>query len=129
MVYEPISARSDRRDSGTLDRAGDAGGGGHSGSAASSGAAGDSGTSAVAAGGAGQGGALEPPEVDAADGGGAAIIEGGETGTPLTCAGYALEFDGISSYAVIARVVQDDFTLEAWVKTSAAALAGTSIWE
>jgi hypothetical protein len=45
-------------------------------------------------------------------------------------AGYALQFNGTSAYATLARSVQDDFTLEAWIKPSAslAVLSGTNIW-
>jgi Concanavalin A-like lectin/glucanases superfamily len=39
------------------------------------------------------------------------------------CAGYAFNFTG-ATYATLSRPVQDDFTLEAWVKTSSS-LAGT----
>jgi hypothetical protein len=43
------------------------------------------------------------------------------------CAGTALSLDG-SSYAQIPRPVQDDFTMEAWIKTTAS-LTGTYAWE
>jgi hypothetical protein len=44
-----------------------------------------------------------------------------------TCAGYALQFDGASSVKV-ARPVQDDFTIEAWIKTIATARDGVHYW-
>ncbi len=46
----------------------------------------------------------------------------------MTCAGHALQFSGFS-YVRINRPVQDDFTLEAWIKTKAASLTGTHHWE
>src|ERR1044071_8734683 len=33
------------------------------------------------------------------------------------CAGYAIYFDG-ATYAALSRPVQDDFTIEAWIRTS-----------
>jgi len=45
-----------------------------------------------------------------------------------TCAGYALQLDGIDDYTLISRMVQDDFTLEAWIKTTTS-LPGTWWWE
>jgi hypothetical protein len=48
--------------------------------------------------------------------------------TVMTCAGYALQHSGIS-YVRINRPVQDDFTLEAWIKSSTMSLTGTRFWE
>src|SRR5439155_22926340 len=45
-----------------------------------------------------------------------------------TCAGYALQFDG-TTFATVARPVQDDFTLEAWIKPSGASLTGTQFFQ
>jgi hypothetical protein len=44
------------------------------------------------------------------------------------CAGTALSLDGTTNYAMILRPVQDDFTLEALIKTSAS-LSGTLAYE
>jgi hypothetical protein len=44
------------------------------------------------------------------------------------CSGFALQFSGFS-YVRINRPVQDDFTIEAWVKTSTPSLTGTHSWE
>jgi hypothetical protein len=46
----------------------------------------------------------------------------------MTCAGYALQFSGIS-YVRVNRPVQDDFTLEAWIKSNTPSLTGTHHWE
>jgi hypothetical protein len=46
-----------------------------------------------------------------------------------TCAGFALQFDGTSSNAHLTRVVQDDFTIEAWIQTSTMSFTGTSFWD
>jgi hypothetical protein len=43
------------------------------------------------------------------------------------CLGSALDLDG-ESFAVVPRVVENDFTLEAWIKTSASR-AGTRVFE
>jgi hypothetical protein len=45
-----------------------------------------------------------------------------------TYSGMALQLDGTSSYATIPRPVQDDFTLEAWIKTTSS-LYGTEFWQ
>src|SRR5262249_55432652 len=41
-----------------------------------------------------------------------------------TCAGYAVHFNGFS-YGQATRPVQDDFTIEAWIKTTDAGTAAT----
>jgi hypothetical protein len=46
----------------------------------------------------------------------------------MTCAGYAIQHSGLS-YIRINRPVQDDFTFEAWIKSSANSLTGTHDWE
>jgi hypothetical protein len=51
-----------------------------------------------------------------------------EAGGGLSCAGLAAEFDG-ASYAVFARPVQDDFTIEGWIKTTYLVTAGTAAWD
>ena len=54
----------------------------------------------------------------------------GDTGFPeaSTCAGYALDLDGFSAFASVTRVVQDDFTLEAWIKAGAPSPVGNNFW-
>jgi hypothetical protein len=44
-----------------------------------------------------------------------------------SCAGLAASFDG-TEYADVARVVQDDFTIEAWIRTTAI-FSGTGAWD
>src|SRR5258706_374912 len=53
----------------------------------------------------------------------------GAGGAP--CAGHALEFNGTSAYATFPRPIENDFTLEAWIKPSPtlAVLAGSNVWE
>lgn len=49
-------------------------------------------------------------------------------GTCVTsCAGYALSFDG-DAFVKVDRPVQDDFTIEAWIKTSWTAPTGPHYW-
>jgi hypothetical protein len=50
-----------------------------------------------------------------------------DVGPPTTCAGYALLFTG-SSYVKVDRPVQDDFTIEAWIKTSDTGPTGNHFW-
>jgi hypothetical protein len=45
----------------------------------------------------------------------------------LTCAGHALQLEGIG-YLQVTRMVQDDFTLEAWIKT-VTSYSGTNFYE
>jgi Concanavalin A-like lectin/glucanases superfamily len=46
-----------------------------------------------------------------------------------TCAGFALQFGGFQGYVRVNRPVEDDFTLEAWIKASAPGIAaGTQFW-
>jgi hypothetical protein len=44
------------------------------------------------------------------------------------CAGYALELDGLGEHGWMNRPVQNDFTIEAWIKTKASK-AGSNFWE
>jgi Concanavalin A-like lectin/glucanases superfamily len=44
-----------------------------------------------------------------------------------TCAGYALSFDG-DALVKVDRPVEDDFTIEAWIKTTAKAADGAHYW-
>jgi hypothetical protein len=110
---------------------GGAGGVAGAGGAATAGGASGAGGAATAGGAAGSGGL----DVDASDdvGAGGAGGMGGATddgGAPDggTCAGYALVFDGAQNNAFLNRVVQDDFTLEAWIKTTSS-LTGSSFWD
>jgi len=80
------------------------------------------------AGGGAMGGA--PGSDGGPDGGGAG---GGPADAALdgpSCAGHALEFQGMIGYATFNRPIQDDFTLEAWIQPSAtlAPLTGSNIW-
>jgi hypothetical protein len=45
-----------------------------------------------------------------------------------TYAGMSLHLDGSGSYATLPRPVQDDFTLEAWIKTTTSS-SGTEFWQ
>ena len=91
------------------------GGGGAGGAAAGSGGAGGAG------GAAGSGGA----------GGAAGSGGSGGMGYPetTTCAEYAADFGTFGYYATANRVVQDSFTLEAWIKTTATSLIGTNFYD
>jgi hypothetical protein len=47
-----------------------------------------------------------------------------------SCAGYALQFGGIQAYVRVNRPVQEDFTLEAWIKAQAPGIsAGAQFWQ
>jgi hypothetical protein len=46
-----------------------------------------------------------------------------------TCAGYAVVFNGFAYGAIATRPVQDDFTLEAWIKTTDARTGMTNFFE
>ncbi|HET6149688.1 MAG TPA: LamG-like jellyroll fold domain-containing protein [Polyangia bacterium] len=46
-----------------------------------------------------------------------------------TCAGYAMRFSGSFSYLTIDRSVQDDFTLEVWIRTSTPSTTGANFWQ
>jgi len=73
----------------------------------------------------GAGGAV----TDASSGGSGGLADASSDGAP--CAGLALQFNGTSSYATLNRPVQNDFTLEAWIKPSATlpVLTGTQIYQ
>lgn len=59
-----------------------------------------------------------------------AVVDSGPTGPEAgTCAGFALQFGGVGDFASIMRTVQDDFTLEAWLKTDQVSLTGTNFWD
>src|SRR5262249_1719685 len=45
-----------------------------------------------------------------------------------SAAGTALSFDGVNDYVQITRPVQDDFTLEAWIRTTTS-LSGTQFFQ
>jgi hypothetical protein len=128
--------------------------GGESGSAGASGAgsgvttggAGESGAGGAREtdGGGGSGGAIEDggPTLNeaAADTNGGSTIEAGDAGVAGTegsvamdaswCALSALQFGGAQAYVRVNRPVQDDFTLEAWIKASTPGLmAGMNFWQ
>ncbi len=134
-VDQPISARSNYVDAGKGGSAGMASSGSSGsvssgGSVSNGGSTGNAGDGLAGTGGTGGGGA-GTTDIDASDdGGGVGMAEAGSTAPEAsTCAGFALQFDGVSSYALIDRKVQDDFTLEAWLKTSQTSLTGTNFWE
>jgi hypothetical protein len=63
------------------------------------------------------------------DGGGGTPDADGAPGLPdaSTCAGYNFNFDG-ATYGSVRRLVQDSFTLEAWIKTMPSSPTGTQYW-
>lgn len=66
----------------------------------------------------------------AGSGGGGAGGSGGVSyPETTTCAEYAAKFGTFGYYATANRVVQDSFTLEAWIKTSATSLTGTHFYD
>jgi Concanavalin A-like lectin/glucanases superfamily len=85
-------------------------------------------TTTTTSGGAGTGGAAGAVS-DASSGGSGGLADASSDGAP--CAGFALQFNGTSSYATLNRPVQNDFTLEAWIKPSATlpVLTGTQIYQ
>jgi hypothetical protein len=139
-VDQPISAKPNgvqsatggsggMQSSGTAGKASNGGGGtsGVSGSIDNTGGAGDVISGAGGASGGGGGSA----DMDASDGAsGTDVVEAGpQLPEASTCAGFALQFSGVSDYASINRVAQDDFTLEAWLKTSMTSLTGNNFWD
>lgn len=54
---------------------------------------------------------------------------GGGYPATTTCAEYAAKFGTFGYYATANRVVQDSFTLEAWIKTSSTSLTGTHFYD
>jgi hypothetical protein len=68
--------------------------------------------------------------MDASDEVASDVVEAGPSlPEASTCAGFALQFGGIGDYAAVTRTVQDDFTLEAWLKTNQISLTGMNFWE
>jgi hypothetical protein len=107
--------------------AGSNGSGGSAGSTTTGGSAGVAG--GAGAGGQGGAGMDASADVSVADGSPDATNEG-DVGFPeaSTCAGYALDLDGFSAFAFVNRVVQDDFTLEAWIKAGGPSPVGNNFW-
>jgi len=134
--------------------AGPGGSGGSGGASGTTNAGGSGGASA--GGGAGAGGAMGP--VGGSGGGGGMAGRGGTGGTgggnggaggaagtggrggggsggnggsggSGPCGGNAIQFDGSATFATTPRLVQDDFTLEAWIQTSTASPTGTSYFQ
>jgi hypothetical protein len=112
--------------------------GGMSGSAVTTGAGGSSGTSGSNSQG-GSGGTGGTPVSDAssdvaamvdsstpADTGGGA---GGGYPDASTCAGYSVVFNGFAYGTISSRPVQDDFTIEAWIKTTDARTGANNFFE
>jgi hypothetical protein len=93
---------------------GGTGGRGGAGGASGASGAGGAGGSGGASGAAGRGGG----------GSGGAAGAGGAG----PCGVNAIRFDGAGTYATTPRLVQDDFTVEAWIQTSTASPTGTNFW-
>jgi hypothetical protein len=101
---------------------------GGTGSPAAGGGAGSSTTGGGTgpAGGAGGSGGSDPAAPDGSSGEASSVDAPGDANV-LACPGHALELDGIG-YLQVARMVQDDFTLEAWIKTITS-FSGTNFYE
>src|SRR5262249_42809139 len=54
--------------------------------------------------------------------------DGGADAAGINCAGYALQFNGLGEYGWMTRPIQNDFTIEAWIKTTASR-PGSGFWE
>jgi hypothetical protein len=69
--------------------------------------------------------------VGGAAGGASGSGGSGGSGFPktTTCAEYAAKFGTFGYYATVNRVVQESFTIEAWINTSATSLTGTHFYE
>jgi hypothetical protein len=52
----------------------------------------------------------------------------GMGGAPCSPGG-AVQFDGVNDYLSVLRQVQDDFTIEGWIKSTATSLTGTRFWQ
>jgi hypothetical protein len=106
--------------------------GGMSGSVSITGAGGTTGTggSSGESGSSGSGGS---PITDASSDTAAIVDSSADTsgGYPeaSTCAGYAVVFNGFAYGTIATRPVQDDFTLEAWIKTTDARTGMTNFFE
>jgi hypothetical protein len=139
QVDEPVSARpnvkgmggsSGQASTGTAGKTSSSGSGGVTGVGGaidnSGGSAGD-----IVAGTGGTAGSAGGADMDASDDGSVDdVVEAGPSVPEAsTCAGFALQFSGNGDYASINRVVQDDFTLEAWLKTSMTSLTGMNFWD
>jgi hypothetical protein len=74
-----------------------------------------------------QGGAGGADVRDAAGSSPDAVADG--TSDASKCVGFALQFGGFQGYVRVNRPVQDDFTLEAWIKPAAPGPGGTRYWE
>ncbi len=141
-VDQPLLSQGTGGDGGTSGSSSSAGSGGSSTASAGKtsiggtnglppiGGSGTSGSGSAGKGGGGAGGA--------APGGGGAGGAAGSSGTggaggmgypeTTTCAEYAAKFGTFGYYATANRVVQDSFTLEAWIKTSATSLTGANFY-
>ena len=105
--------------------------GGSSGPGAGTGGA-SAGSGGMGGGGAGVGGMGTGGMGGAGGAGGdvdASVDAGGMDAAPEagTCAGFALQFDG-TTFATVSRMVQDDFTIEAWIKPAGASMTGTQFF-
>ncbi|HEX9297710.1 MAG TPA: LamG domain-containing protein [Polyangiaceae bacterium] len=109
------------------------GAGGQGGSAGSTATGGASGSATVGTATSGGGGSTTTGGA-AGSGGSSEGTDAGSTDAASDresiCAGHALQFNGGGTYGTINRIVQDDFTFEAWIKTSVTSpLAGSNFWE
>jgi hypothetical protein len=141
QVDEPVSARPNvvakggsagQASTGTAGNSSASGGGGVTGVSGTIDNTGGGGVGSSGAGGTGgAGGSAGSADMDASDDG--SVDDVVETGPSVpeasTCAGFALQFSGNGDYAWVNRVVQDDFTLEAWLKTSMTSLTGNNFWD
>jgi hypothetical protein len=105
------------------------GGAGRGGSGGVTGGAGGGSAGSAGSGGAGTGGTDSDGSIEP-DAGSVDASQEPEAGFPeaSTCAGYGLQLDGFSAYATVTRMVQDDFTLEAWIKADGPSPTGSNFW-
>src|SRR5206468_8496818 len=61
------------------------------------------------------------------DGGQEAGGDGADGAGP--CPGGAVRFDGVNDVLAVPRPVQDDFTIEAWIRTATQSLTGTRFFD
>lgn len=103
--------------------AGTGGSGGATTAAGTGGSGGSGGSGSAGAGGSSGAAGSETPDASAE-----ASAADAEAGPPMTCAKYALMLNG-GPYVDTPRSVQDDFTLEAWIKYDTASAFGDNYWE
>jgi hypothetical protein len=114
---------------GSAGATGGSGGGAAGGSATGSTSTGGAATRGAAGTGGREAGGSGGDKIDASLDGSAGGTTDGRAADAGTCAGFALQFDGTSSNAHLTRVVQDSFTVEAWIQTSTMSFTGTYFWQ